>query len=146
MNEIIITRSQLSDWENEQRDNRHSFSKFYNKCVDNITKNITKHQAMLNNNKKNFHRSTEEITRIIRRNSDLLNSVTNAKDNSNIWCVAIWRGNDGIDLGRQAHSRMIYIKGTVDQIHTYIKNVLTNDEEITYITLMSAPPTVIVSK
>lgn len=127
--------------EMEIRESQHSFLSFYNHVIIDINKNLNKYLSQLQSVSVFINKNW--LSNAIESNNLLLRKVTNARDTNNIWSIAIWKGNEGTIFGRQAHCKLIYMKGTVDQIHNYLETNLTDEEEISYISLLDSPPTLV---
>lgn len=112
----------------------------YDDLIADLNRNITKHQEDLSGE---FPPNKQQVQESIQMNKILLTRVTDARETRNIWCINIWRGENGSIYRRQAHGKIIYVKGTIKQINNYMTTNLTKEESIQYIELIDSLPSVI---
>jgi hypothetical protein len=103
----------------EDDEEKSSFLQVYNHMIHDLNENI-------NTAKGRFFLpkmySMPASHKIIQSNMELLCRAQQARNTINLWKVRIWNTDQGVIFGQQAHHKILYITGTVEQIDRYLEN------------------------
>jgi hypothetical protein len=135
------------DSDKEEEELGHSFLSCYNQYVTYLKKNIDDSKFILSRwfqkysdeKSKNLYEKVNRVhSEVIINTEDLLLRMSEAKKKSGLWRLVV-RNYRLEEINPEAH-RILYVRGTGEEIESYVTNNLQGFEELKTIELLSALP------